>query len=197
MAKKEREKFPGEAILAATAEKVETIGNKTYYVVKSSDPIWKIFEEGYKNSEFYALCKEGGAKFKIQFVYPMVGKNVAARICRANPNLKIHAGIDYVIEISGEFWEMMDDATREILMAHELNHINASMNDEGKVSLDLRDHDVKDFRWIIKKYGVEWCELQAKIFESIADNREQEKLRNKTDKEQRAAGRAGRKGKQE
>lgn len=191
---KEREKLPGEELLTATAEKVETIGAKTYYVVKEKDPLWDIFKKGYENSEFYALCKEADAKFKLQYVYPMVGKNIAARICRANANLKIHAGIDYVIEISGQVWEQMDDTVREILMAHELTHIKASMNDAGEISLELRDHDVKDFLWIIKKYGVEWCELQNKIMESIADQAKDAKEKAKAEREQRKAGAQGRRG---
>lgn len=55
---------------------------------------------------------------------------------------------DFIICIFGHHAEMKSDEWKLMVMLHELEHIQA----DGK----LKDHDVEDFAYILRKFGVDW-----------------------------------------
>lgn len=110
------------------------------------------------------------AKICYLLVYPNVSKTVAGRCVRSGRELKFFSGFDYLIEMSGELWDALDDDTRKILMEHELKHVLPVPNDKtGDWEFKIRDHDVQDFASIIKKHGIDWISKvkgsQASMYE--------------------------------
>lgn len=97
------------------------------------------------------------ARVEYLLVYPNISKVVAGRCVRSGKELKFFSGYDYLIEISGELWDALDDTVRYVLLQHELMHIMPIMNDKtGEWKFELRNHDIADFSNIIKKHGVDW-----------------------------------------
>lgn len=106
------------------------------------------------------------AKIDYLIVYPNISKTVAGRCVRAGKELKFYSKFDYIVEMSGELWDTLDDATQAILMQHELMHILPTMNEKsGDWEFKLRDHDVQDFASIIKEHGIDWI---SKVKASVA-----------------------------
>lgn len=90
-------------------------------------------------------------------VSPYITKTVVARCIRANNELKFFSDHDYVIEVSDDIWKLLDETEKEAVVLHELLHIYPLHNDKtGDYSYKLLDHDLKDFKKVIKKYGPEW-----------------------------------------
>ena len=110
------------------------------------------------------------AKVEYLLVYPNISKTVAGRCVRAGKELKFFSGFDYIIEMSGELWDALDDSVRYVLMQHELMHIMPVMNDKtGEWKFELRPHDVEDFGKIIKKHGVDWISKVKLSISSLYD----------------------------
>src|SRR5271157_4156665 len=90
------------------------------------------------------------AKIIYLTVYPHVSKTTAGRCIRANNELKHFSKHDYIIEMSGDLWDALDESTQYILMHHELLHVLPTMNEKtGEWEYKIRDHDVQDFSKII------------------------------------------------
>ena len=90
-------------------------------------------------------------------VDPNISKSVAGRCIRTGKELKFFSTFDYLIEVSGELWDTLNENLQYILMQHELMHIHTCMNEKsGEWEFKIRDHDVQDFSKLIKKHGVEW-----------------------------------------
>lgn len=110
------------------------------------------------------------AKVEYLLVYPNISKTVAGRCVKAGKELRFFSGYDYLIEISGELYDALDDSVRYILMQHELMHIMPIMNDKtGEWKFELRRHDIEDFSNIIKKHGVDWISKVKLSISSIYD----------------------------
>jgi len=110
------------------------------------------------------------AEVEYLLVYPNISKTVAGRCIRAGNELKFFSGKDYLLEISGELWDVLDDSVKHVLLQHELMHIMPVMNDKtGDWKFELRQHDVEDFSNIIKKHGVDWISKIKLSISSIYD----------------------------
>ena len=108
------------------------------------------------------------AKIKYVLVYPAISKKLAGRCVLSNPMLKLFGECDYIIQMSGDLWDKLDDARKEILMWHELMHVLPVQNTKtGNLDFKLRDHDVKDFIVIIKQYGIDWLSEVKALFASV------------------------------
>lgn len=105
-----------------------------------------------------------GAKIEYILVYPSISSHVVGRCYRTNKHTKFFSDFDYIIEFSGDAWDSLDEQTRKILILHELMHIKIITNKRGELLFRLKDHDVKDFSYIISKYGIDWfSDLKAQI----------------------------------
>jgi hypothetical protein len=112
----------------------------------------------------------GPARIAYLLVYPSVTPTTAARCVLANNHLQFFAGVDYIIEVSGDLWESLDDDTRAVLVYHELLHVLPLYNAKKDTwSYRLRDHDLQDFSEIIREYGLDWLTTLRNTFNSTYD----------------------------
>ena len=110
------------------------------------------------------------ARIKYVLVYPLINKKTAGRCMLANPMMKLFGDCDYVIQMSGDLWEQLDEDRRKILMWHELKHVFPIHNDKtGEWEFKIRDHDVTDFYDIIKSCGIDWFNDLKTMFASVYD----------------------------
>jgi len=128
----------------------KTIRNKTF---TSADEVRELAKKTIINEKLDLM----GAQVEYLFVSPAINKTTVGRCIRTGPELNFFSGADYVIEISQDVWDELDDDVKYILLHHELLHIYPVSNDKkGTIEYKLRDHDIQDFDLIIKKYGTDW-----------------------------------------
>lgn len=94
---------------------------------------------------------------RIQFLYEFscVETDMAACIlCVKQPYKNMLAFLlgnntpEYVICVFGHHAEGKSEKWRQIVMLHELEHIQV----DGKI----KEHDVQDFKYILKAFGIDW-----------------------------------------
>lgn len=108
-------------------------------------------------------------KIRYILVDPYITNTCVGKCIRASKELKYFGKLDYVIELSKDVWEKIDQKTKEIVMLHELLHILLKTNSNGDLNTKILDHDIKDFSLIIKKYGVDWFKKFKVEVSSIRD----------------------------
>ncbi len=138
------------------------IGRKTYEI---SDEIKDL------SKEIIVSEKMSFPNTRIEYVkvYPHISKTIAGRCTKANHHVKLFSDNDFIIEVSGELWDVLDLETQKILLLHELLHIKVTENKKGEKVLGLHDHDIKDFNRIISKYGVDWFNKIKILNSSVYD----------------------------
>jgi len=110
------------------------------------------------------------ATIKYIKVYPGINKKTAARCMLSNPMMKLFGECDYVIQVSGDLWDKLDEDRKEILMWHELLHVLPIQNSKtGEWDFKVRDHDIKDFHVIINSEGINWFSELKTLFSSVYD----------------------------
>jgi len=122
----------------------------------------KVIEE--ENLDF------GPAEIGYFLVYPNLTKTNGAKCVKATREVKYYSGNDYLIEISGEMWDMLDEKTKYMLLYHELLHIDPvfkAKNEEWKFK--VRRHDFGDFYEINDKHGNEWYKTIQATVSSLYD----------------------------
>jgi hypothetical protein len=110
-----------------------------------------------------------GAKVQYLLVYPYISKRVAGRCIKNNGELNFYSGSDYLVEMSGELWDKLDDTVKYVLTQHELMHILVVTKENGDTQFNLRDHDIQDFQTIVKKHGVDWIQKVKLSMSSLYD----------------------------
>ena len=98
------------------------------------------------------------ARVRYLMVYPNISKTVLGRCQKSGALVKLFGNCDYVISFSGEYFDAMPVTIQEIVMQHELRHINITMSKKGEIKYHIKDHDIKDFRCIIEEHGINWVE---------------------------------------
>lgn len=112
----------------------------------------------------------GPAQVGYLLVYPNISKQRAAKCMKATREVKYYSGHDYLIEISGELWDMLDNDTKMMLLYHELLHIDPvfkAKNQEWK--MQLRRPDFSDYYEINDKFGNEWYKTIQATVSSLYD----------------------------
>jgi len=112
----------------------------------------------------------GPAEIGYFLVYPNLSKYKAAKCVKASREVKYYSGNDYLIEISGEMWDMLDEKTREMVLFHQLLHVDPTYkakNQEWKMK--VRKPDFSDFYEINDKYGNEWYKTVQATVSSLYD----------------------------
>jgi len=130
------------------------IGTKEYYIPEDDHPIREALAKGLEDCEFSKDLKE--ARIEVMAVYPNISKTTAARVIKTNNHVKIFGGYDYIVEVSGEIWDILPTEVQNILMYHECEHMVVKFNKKLEPMFRLRDHDLKDFRSIVAKHGLDW-----------------------------------------
>ncbi len=112
----------------------------------------------------------GPAEVGYFLVYPNISKQRAAKCIKASREVKYYSGNDYLIEISGELWDMLDHDTRKMLVYHELLHIDPvfkAKNQEWKMR--IKKPDFQDYYQINDKFGNEWYKTIQATVSSLYD----------------------------
>ncbi|MEX1120886.1 MAG: putative metallopeptidase [Balneolales bacterium] len=112
----------------------------------------------------------GPAQVGYFLVYPNISKQKVARVIKSNLEIKFYSGNDYLIEISGDCWDMLDTKTKEMVVLHELLRLDPvfkARNQEWKMK--LRKPDFSDFYTINDKYGNEWYKTIQATASSLHD----------------------------
>lgn len=112
----------------------------------------------------------GPAEIGYFLVYPNLSKYKAAKCVKASREVKYYSGNDYLIEISGDMWDMLDQKTREMVLFHQLLHVDPvykAKNQEWKMK--VRKPDFADFYEINDKYGNEWYKTVQATVSSLYD----------------------------
>jgi len=129
--------------------------------------------------EVEAIAKKVVEQHKMEFgpaeigyflVYPNISRQKAAKCMKASREVKYYSGNDYLIEISGELWDMLDNQTKEMLLYHELLHVDPSFKSKTQEwKMNLRKPDFSDFYTINDKYGNEWYKTIQATVSSLYD----------------------------
>lgn len=132
-----------------------------------------------ESPEVEKIAKEVIEKNKMEFgpaeigyflVYPNISKQRAAKCMKATREVKYYSGNDYLIELSGELWDMLDSKTKEMVLYHELLHIDPSFKSKNQEwKMNLRKPDFSDFYTINDKYGNEWYKTVQATASSLYD----------------------------
>jgi len=129
--------------------------------------------------EVEAIAKKVVEQHKMEFgpaeigyflVYPNISRQKAAKCMKASREVKYYSGNDYLIEISGELWDMLDNQTKEMLLYHELLHVDPNFKSKTQEwKMNLRKPDFSDFYTINDKYGNEWYKTIQATVSSLYD----------------------------
>lgn len=112
----------------------------------------------------------GPAQVAFMLVYPNISKQTAAKCMKASRETKYFSGYDFIIQVSGEMFDMLDTHTRYMLMWHELLHIDVQFKAKTQEwKFAIRPHDYSDFYEIVDKEGVEWYKTIQATVSSLYD----------------------------
>jgi len=111
----------------------------------------------------------GNANIGYLLVSPNISKTVAGKCKRTGPEFKYFVSFDYLIEISEDVWQALDNEQKRILVFHELMHVLVVINKAGDYMYKLKSHDVEDFSKLIKLYGTDWISVVKNTISSLHD----------------------------
>lgn len=132
----------------------DEFGKKTTFIPSEGHSVWKLLSDAKELCTASANIEAMETNIGLTFVYPNISKSKYAHILKPNRLLKMHAGYDLIMEISGIAWDRMTETERMALLHHELEHVHFEEKRNGDLELKLIDHNVKDFANIIDLYGV-------------------------------------------
>jgi len=112
----------------------------------------------------------GPAEVGFFLVYPHISKQRAAKCMKATREVKYYSGNDYLIEVSGELWDMLDSKTKEMMIYHQLLHLDPTFKSKTQEwKMNLRKPDFADFYAINDKFGNEWYKTIQATASSLYD----------------------------
>ena len=151
--------------MANDSGKEMVIGKKRFFIPDDKHELRELFTKVIEDDEEIRDNVKGAA-CEILIIYPNISKTTIARVVKTSKELKFFTNRDYLIEFSGDIYDMMAPEQRYYVMMHELLHIRQLYNFKmDTTSYKLCDHDVKDFAKVIKKAGgIDWfLSLKDKI----------------------------------
>jgi len=112
----------------------------------------------------------GPAQIGYFLIYPNISKQRAAKCMKASREVKYYSGNDYLIEISGELWDMLDEETQKMLLHHELLHIDPVFKAKYQEwKMNIKKPDFQDYYQINDKFGNEWYKTIQATVSSLYD----------------------------
>ena len=81
------------------------------------------------------------------------GRQVLAKVRKANPVEHHLTGHDIVMIVNGYAWPMLSEAQRLAVVDHELCHIEPDEGEEGETVYRIRGHDLEEFRAVVSRHG--------------------------------------------
>lgn len=88
------------------------------------------------------------------------GKKICAQCEKVPDKYKWSVPADYTITVFLPNVEHFTEEQKEILMFHELLHIDITFNADGSENYAVRPHDYEDFKEITDRFGTEWSEAK-------------------------------------
>ncbi len=132
-----------------------------------------------ESPEMETIAKNVIKEYKLEFgpaeigyflVYPHISKQKAAKCIKASREVKYYSGNDYLIEVSGELWDMLDSKTKEMMIYHELLHLDPTFKSKTQEwKMNIRRPDFADFYSINDKFGNEWYKTIQATASSLYD----------------------------
>lgn len=132
-----------------------------------------------ESPEMETISKEVIKRYNLEFgpaeigfflVYPNISKQRAAKCMKATREVKYYSGNDYLIEVSGELWDMLDSKTKEMVIYHQLLHVDPTFKSKTQEwKMNLRKPDFADFYAINDKFGNEWYKTIQATASSLYD----------------------------
>jgi predicted metallopeptidase len=132
-----------------------------------------------ESPEMETIAKQVIKEYKLEFgpaelgfflVYPNISKQRAAKCMKATREVKYYSGNDYLIEVSGELWDMLDSKTKEMMIYHQLLHLDPTFKSKTQEwKMNLRKPDFADFYAINDKFGNEWYKTIQATASSLYD----------------------------
>lgn len=103
------------------------------------------------------------ATIEFALVDPFIRPFVAGQcMLVSRSQYKLFTNVDYFITFSESVWSELSEEQQELLMCHELMHIGKIVDKHGEFKKwGLVQHDVMDFRYLIKRYGIDWVEFTS------------------------------------
>lgn len=112
----------------------------------------------------------GPAEVGYILVYPHITKKRAAKLIKCNRELRHYAGNHYIIEVSGEAWDMLDPKTRQMVLLHELLCIHPVYKAKSQEwVMKKRKPDFADFYEINDRHGNDWYKTVQATVSSLYD----------------------------
>lgn len=112
----------------------------------------------------------GPADVGYMLIYPNISKTRAGKCMKASREVKHFSGHDYLVEISGELWDMLDENTRHVMMFHLHLQMDPTYNEKKREwTMKTRKPDYHAFYEIDKKYGSTWYETIQATVSSLYD----------------------------
>lgn len=147
------------------ADSAKLIKDKAYY----KDPLDVI--ELAKQVERDKMLDLEGVNVGFVLVDPMIsGKSVVAKTINANNEVKLYSDYDFIIELSMDVWNLIDDDIRYKILEHNLRSIFVDENNEsGKIVMKKLQPDIQEFFPMLRDYGVEWISELKTITESVRE----------------------------
>lgn len=91
---------------------------------------------------------------------PKPNKPDIAADCRKVPGpFRAYIPYQIIITVYEPCLHLFSDNQFKILLYHELKHVGLNTDFELKIN----DHDIKDFYFILKNYGIDWDRLDVEV----------------------------------
>jgi hypothetical protein len=76
-----------------------------------------------------------------------------AKVTKASPLWRCLTDRHLVIQFREAFWKAFRDEQRRAVLHHELTHIEVEVDEQHRLKVSLREHDVEDFTRTIRRFG--------------------------------------------
>ncbi len=112
----------------------------------------------------------GPASVACLTVWPNISSKRAGKITKCNDVLRHFSGYDYIITVSGELWDMLDDDSRKMMLYHYLMQVAPEFKAKDQSwTMKLRKPDFADFYSINDRHGNEWYKVIQATVSSLYD----------------------------
>jgi hypothetical protein len=82
------------------------------------------------------------------------GQEIPATAEKVSPKNKALSGYDFVIVVNNPMWLTLDDAQKNAVIDHCLEHFFIDEDDSGEVKFRILPHDVEEFSSVISRHGL-------------------------------------------
>lgn len=112
----------------------------------------------------------GPAQVGYFLVYPNISKKRAAKTKKCSREVNHFSGLHYLVQVSGEMWDMLDQQTRYMVVWNQLLHIEPVYKaKKGEWVMKTRKPEYTDFYQIADSRGSEWHKTVQAVTSSLYD----------------------------